>query len=116
MWICISHFGRRLFQWFLYTLFIYNAVLGVVVAIARLLLSALFGLLLLIRLDRVVLMKGFEFWDLGEFVSSCTNDGPASGWTSAIYMLLARVHVHNLKIVRSAVNSQMLLIAPTGVA
>ena len=33
-----------------------------------------------------------------------------------LYMLLARVHVHNLKIVRSAVNSQMLLIAPTGVA
>ena len=44
------------------------------VAIARLLVSALLGLLLLIRLDRVIMMKGFEFWDIGEFMSSCMND------------------------------------------
>jgi len=47
-------------------LFIYNAVLGLLMAVVRLLLSTLFSLLLLVRMDRVVLMKGFEVWDLGE--------------------------------------------------
>ena len=61
-----SYSCRRIFHWFSYTLFIYNAVLGLLMAVVRLLLSTLFSLLLLIRMDRVVLMKGFELWDLGE--------------------------------------------------
>lgn len=61
-----SHFCRRLFHWFSYTLFIYNAIIGLFMAVVRLLLSSLFSLLLLIRMDRIVLMKGFEFWDFSK--------------------------------------------------
>ena len=35
-------------------------------AVVRLLLSSLFSLLLLIRMDRIVLMEGFEFWDFSK--------------------------------------------------
>ena len=42
-----------------------NAVVGITSAFIRILYSMLFGLLLLFRLDRVVLMKGFERFDKG---------------------------------------------------
>ena len=66
IWSDYPRLCRRLFHWFSYTLFVYNAILGLLMAVVRLLLSALFSLLLLIRMDRVVLMKGFEAWDFGE--------------------------------------------------
>ena len=50
-------------------LLLYNALIGIVAALVRVLVSAGFGLLLLFRLDKVVLMKGLEFADFGELVS-----------------------------------------------
>ena len=57
---------RRLFDWFAFILFFYNGIAGVFGAILRALMSSMFGLLLLFRLDRIVLMKGFERYDFGE--------------------------------------------------
>ena len=45
----------------------YNALIGLVGAFLRILFSAVFGMLLIFRVDRVVLMKGFEFFDFGKF-------------------------------------------------
>ena len=42
--------------------------MGFVAAILRLLVSVLFGILLLFRLDRNVMMEGFEFADWGQLV------------------------------------------------
>ena len=56
---------RRLFNWFAFILFFYNGIAGLVGAILRALMASLFGLLLLFRLDRIVLMKGFEAYDFG---------------------------------------------------
>ncbi len=42
-----------------------NTVVGITSAFIRILYTMLFGLLLLFRLDRVVLMKGFERFDKG---------------------------------------------------
>ena len=44
----------------------YNALIGLVGAFLRILFSAVFGILLIFRVDRVVLMKGFEFFDFGK--------------------------------------------------
>ena len=57
---------RRLFNWFSFILFFYNGFAGFVGAIMRTLLASLVTLALLFRLDRVVLMKGFERFDSGE--------------------------------------------------
>ena len=59
---------RRLFNWFLYMLFFYNALIGIVTALVRVAIAAGIGMLLLFRLDKVILMKGFEFADFGESV------------------------------------------------
>ena len=48
-----------------YILVFQNTVVGITSAFVRILYSLLFGLLLLFRLDRVVLMKGFERFDKG---------------------------------------------------
>ena len=45
---------RRIFQWLSYTLFFYNALLGLLAAIFRVLISTCINLLLMIRLDRPV--------------------------------------------------------------
>ena len=42
--------------------------MGFVMAILRVLVSVLFGILLLFRLDRNVMMEGFEFADWGQLV------------------------------------------------
>jgi hypothetical protein len=46
-------------------LIFYNGLAGVLAAVLRGLLSVAFNLLLFIRLDRVILMKGFERFDKG---------------------------------------------------
>lgn len=56
---------RRLFNWFAYILFFYNGIAGFVSAILRTLMSVVFSLLLLFRLDQVVLIRGFEQFDFG---------------------------------------------------
>ena len=62
------HCTRRLFHWFSYTLFVYNALLGLLAALLRVLITMLFTSALMVRLDRVVLMKGFESWDIGKLL------------------------------------------------
>ncbi|XP_064405984.1 stimulated by retinoic acid gene 6 protein-like [Halichondria panicea] len=57
--------NTRLFNWFSFLLFFYNGFAGFVNAILRTLLASLFTILLLFRLDRVVLMRGFERFDFG---------------------------------------------------
>ena len=65
MYFSLVHFYRRLFNWFAFILFFYNGIAGIFGAILRAFMSFLFGLLLLFRLDRIVLMKGFEAYDFG---------------------------------------------------
>ena len=59
------HF-RNVFSWFSFFFFVYGSILGIVGATLRLLLSALFGILLLFRLDRNIMMAGFECTDWGQ--------------------------------------------------
>ena len=47
-------------------LIFYNGLAGVLAAVLRGLLSIAFGLVLFIRLDRNILMKGFEIFDKGK--------------------------------------------------
>ncbi|XP_064406079.1 uncharacterized protein LOC135351083 isoform X6 [Halichondria panicea] len=57
--------NQKIFQWFMFVLFIYNTIIGLAAALFRVLISATMGLLLMLRLDRVILMKGFEPFDIG---------------------------------------------------
>ncbi|XP_064406072.1 receptor for retinol uptake STRA6-like isoform X8 [Halichondria panicea] len=57
--------NQKIFQWFMFVLFIYNTIIGLASALFRVLISATMGLLLMLRLDRVILMKGFEPFDIG---------------------------------------------------
>jgi hypothetical protein len=61
----LSVTNRNVYNWFSYFFFIYTSIMGFVAAILRLLVSVLFGILLLFRLDRNVMMEGFEFADWG---------------------------------------------------
>ena len=61
---------RNLFNWFSLMLFFYNGVTGFVTALQRILISTVLGLLLLFRLDRVVVAKGFDFLDIGMPISN----------------------------------------------
>ena len=65
-WIWLTSSCRRLYHWFTYMLFIYNAIIGLLVAAMRLLTSFLFSLVLVIRLDILIMKQGLEFWDTGE--------------------------------------------------
>ena len=56
---------RRLFYLFSYFVFFQNMVVGFVSSLLRIICSVLLGLVLFFRLDRVVLMKGFEALDQG---------------------------------------------------
>ena len=49
-------------------MFLYNGIVGFVSAIIRVLLSLLFGTLLLFRLDHNIMMDGFKFADRGKKV------------------------------------------------
>ena len=62
--ICFPMY-RRLWNWFEYIFFFYNAIVGIVASIFRVVLSVTINLLLLFRLDAVIFMKGFEFMDAG---------------------------------------------------
>ena len=61
----LIHFFSRVFNWFAYVLIFYNGLAGVLAAVLRGFLSVFIGLLLFIRLDRVILTKGFERFDKG---------------------------------------------------
>lgn len=50
-------------------MFLYNAIVGFVGAIIRVLLSLGYGTLLLFRLDQNIMMEGFQFADEGELVN-----------------------------------------------
>ena len=54
-----------------YFLFLYNAVIGVFSAMKRALFSLVIGTLLIARLDYVILMRGFERLDSGDYIT-CT--------------------------------------------
>jgi len=56
----------RLYNWFAFVLFFYNGIAGFVSAILRTIMSSLFSLILLFRLDQVILIKGFERFDIGK--------------------------------------------------
>ena len=57
--------SRNGFNWFSYFVFLYNAIVGFVGAIIRVLLSLVYGTLLLFRLDQNIMMEGFQFADRG---------------------------------------------------
>ena len=60
--------NSRAFHWFTYIMFFHNVVVGITSALLRIFYSIGFGLLLLFRLDRVVLMHGFENFDGGKML------------------------------------------------
>ena len=57
---------RNAFNIFSYFVFQYNGLVGFAAAIVRVLISLMFGTLLLFRLDHNIMMDGFKFADLGE--------------------------------------------------
>lgn len=56
---------RQVFYWFQFLMIFYNVVVGLSSALLRNIYSLVFGLLLMPRLDRTVMMKGLEKWDSG---------------------------------------------------
>lgn len=57
--------NRRAFHCFTYFFFFYNVVLGLGACLLRLLRSMLLGAMLLARIDRTILPRGYEAQDLG---------------------------------------------------
>ena len=57
---------RRLYHLFSYVWLFLNLFVGLFSAFKRIITSAVLSLLLVMRMDRVVLMKGFERFDIGE--------------------------------------------------
>ena len=62
---------RWLYHWFTYMMFFLDAFIGLISCFIRILLSMLFGLLFIMRMDRVVLMRGLESLDTGVCVCVC---------------------------------------------
>ena len=65
---------RRLYHWMTYLLLFQNLFVGILSAALRVLLSMVFGFLLITRLDRVLFMKGFEDRDDGIYFSFIYNN------------------------------------------
>ena len=70
---CVSYycystvlFCRRLYHCFAFVWLFLNIFVGIFAAILRILMTAIFSLLLVMRMDRNVLMKGFEKFDIGK--------------------------------------------------
>ncbi|XP_071487309.1 stimulated by retinoic acid gene 6 protein-like [Diadema antillarum] len=57
--------NRRLFHVQVYFFFFFNVILGLASCLLRIFKSVLFGLLLVGRIDRCLLMRGFELFDSG---------------------------------------------------
>jgi len=64
--------NRKIFHWFGFMLFVYNTIVGLATAVLRVIISTILGLVLMLRLDRVILMKGFELLDIGVLMFDCT--------------------------------------------
>ena len=60
-------FLRRIYHIVSFYLFFFNVVLGLFSCLRRILMSLVFGLMLISRLDRCLLMRGFERFDAGTF-------------------------------------------------
>ncbi|XP_065836548.1 stimulated by retinoic acid gene 6 protein-like isoform X5 [Oscarella lobularis] len=72
--------NRRLYHNFFYFSYFYNVLLGIFTFLKRVLLAAVFGLMLIVRLDRPIYARGLETWD--------------SGFSSFISVLILHEH-HN---------------------
>lgn len=57
---------RRAFHCFTYFFFFYNVVLGLGACLLRLVRSLVLGVMLLARIDRTIMPRGYEARDLGE--------------------------------------------------
>ncbi len=57
---------RRCFHFFSFGFIFMNAFVGIFSTILRMITALAVGLLLFIRLDKVLLMKGFEYFDRGK--------------------------------------------------
>ena len=64
-----TQFNSRVFNCLAFVLIFYNGLAGILAAVLRGLLSVAFNVLLFIRLDRLLLMKGFEKFDKGRMNS-----------------------------------------------
>ena len=62
---------KRLYHWFTYMMFFHDAFIGLISCFIRILLSMLFSLLFIMRMDHVVLMRGLESLDTGVCVCVC---------------------------------------------
>lgn len=74
----MCHLCRRLFYFFCYFVFFQNVVVGLISSFLRILFAMVLGLGLFFRLDRVVLMKGFEKLDQGRPMYGSLNNFPHS--------------------------------------
>ncbi|XP_071954206.1 stimulated by retinoic acid gene 6 protein-like [Antedon mediterranea] len=57
--------NRRWFHVATYTLFFFHVITGLVSCLLRIIKSLIFGAIFIGRIDRCVLMRGFELWDSG---------------------------------------------------
>lgn len=66
--VVLSFPSRRFYHIVSFYLFFFNVILGLFSCLRRILLSLVFGLILISRLDRCLLMRGFERFDAGDRV------------------------------------------------
>ena len=69
----VFHSCRHLYHFFSYVWLFLNLFVGIFSAFIRIITSAVLSLLLVMRMDRVVLMKGFERFDFGESEKNGTS-------------------------------------------
>ena len=98
-----KHVHRRLYNWVAYILLFQNAFVGFFSAILRVLKSALFGLIIVTRLDRVLYMKGFERFDSGN-----TNNTFFCLWVHlpTFISITKALTVHTLLIILSSTSTR----------
>ena len=73
IWFYVFPSCRRLYHLFSYMWLFLNLFVGLFSAFKRIITSAVLSLLLVMRMDRVVLMKGFERFDFGESEKNGTS-------------------------------------------
>ena len=57
--------NRRSFHWFSFIFILQNTIIGLFSAVFRVIIALIVGLLFFMRLDKMLLMKGMEYFDFG---------------------------------------------------
>ena len=65
--------SRRFFHWFSFIMILQNTIVGIFSTVFRVIVAFIFGLLFFMRLDKILLMKGMEFFDFGKKIVSISG-------------------------------------------